>query len=123
MRILRTATVLLWFPYGSAAGQNVITEPKIKLLRAGHGQKPFDVTRHTIPLKDIEGGGVARDEIAALVHPRFLGVDEVGQQLKDSDRVLGVVLNGEAKAYPVRILNWHELVNDSIGGRPILVSW
>jgi len=123
MRIFRIATVLLWVPFSIAEGQNVITEPNMKLLPAGHGQKPFDVTRHTIPLKDIEGGGVARDEIAALFHPKFLGVDEVGQQLKDSDRVLGVVFNGEAKAYQVRILNWHELVNDAIGGRPILVSW
>ncbi|MBI1984016.1 MAG: DUF3179 domain-containing protein, partial [Acidobacteria bacterium] len=34
-----------------------------------------------------------------------------------------VFLNGEAKAYPVRILTWHELVNDRVGGRAILVSW
>jgi hypothetical protein len=43
--------------------------------------------------------------------------------LKPSERVLGVALNGEAKAYPLRILNWHELVNDSVGERPVLVTW
>lgn len=103
--------------------QPVIVEPKPKLVPAGRGQKPFDVTRHVIPLAQIEAGGPPRDGIPALVRPHFLAADEVKKLLRDSDRVLGVHLNGEARAYPVRILNWHELVNDFVGGRPILVSW
>ena len=104
------------------ADQNIVIEPVKKLLPAGPGQKPFDVIRHTIPIKEIESS-VARDAIPALDDPRFSSPGEVGRLLKASDRVLGVALNGEAKAYPVRILNWHELVNDSVGGRPVLVSW
>ena len=49
--------------------------------------------------------------------------DRAGDSLKGDDRVLGVFLKGEARAYPVPILNYHELVNDKVGGRPILVSW
>ena len=104
------------------ADQYIVTESAKKLLPGGPGQKPFDVTRHIIPIEAIESS-VARDAIPALDDPRFSSPREVGRLLKDSDRVLGVALNGEAKAYPVRILNWHEVVNDSVGGRPVLVSW
>ena len=104
------------------ADQNIVTESAKKLLPAGLGQKPFDVTRHIIAIKEIESS-VARAAIPALDDPGFSSSGEVGRLLKASDRVLGVALNGEAKAYPVRILNWHEVVNDSVGGRPVLVSW
>ncbi len=106
-----------------ARAQKVITESKVKLLPAGAGQKPFNVTRHTIPLSEIQGGGPPRDGIPALLRPNFLGANQTGRLLKDSERVLGVILNGEAKAYPVGILNWHELVNDWVGGRAVLISW
>ena len=106
-----------------AGPQAVTTEPKQVLLPAGLTRKPFDVTRHVVPLSEIREGGPARDRIPALVYPTFLAAHKAAGILKDSDRVLGVFWNGVAKAYPVRILNWHELVNDELGGRPILVSW
>jgi hypothetical protein len=83
----------------------------------------LDVTRHAIPLSAIEYKGVTPDGIPALSHPQFIDASQAGRLLKESDRVLGVFFKGEAKAYPVRILNYHELVNDSVGGRPVLVSW
>jgi hypothetical protein len=43
--------------------------------------------------------------------------------LRGKDRVLAVSMNGAAKAYPVKILNWHEIVNDEVGGQPITVTW
>ncbi len=97
-------------------------ERKSKLISNGAGQKPFDVTQHTIPLSEIQRS-VPKDAIPALVHPKFVAAGEVGKLLNDKDRVLGVLLNREAKAYPIRILNWHELVNDEAGGQPTLVSW
>jgi len=106
----------------SSQPQRVIVEPQRKLQPAGPGKQPFDVTRHTIPLREIVSS-VPRDIIPALSDPTFLSADQARGLLKDSDRVLGVSWNGEAKAYPVRILNWHELVNDTVGGRPVLVSW
>ena len=106
----------------SSQPQRVIVEPQRKLQPAGPGKQPFDVTRHTIPLREIVSS-VPRDIISALSDPTFLSADQARGLLKDSDRVLGVSWNGEAKAYPVRILNWHELVNDTVGGRPVLVSW
>lgn len=105
------------------SGQTVITESKPRLLPAGPGRKPFDATRHTVSLSEITDGGPPRDGIPALDNPKFISAQSVDRVLKGSDRVLGVLINGEAKAYPVRILNWHELVNDTAGGRAILVSW
>jgi uncharacterized protein DUF3179 len=109
----------------NAAGQEtreLKVERKPKYLSSGTGQKPFDVTLHTIPLSEIQQS-IPKDAIPALVHPRFVTAGEVGKLLKAKDRVLGVYLNGEAKAYPIRILNWHELVNDQVEGQAILVSW
>jgi hypothetical protein len=106
----------------SSQPQRVIVEPQRKLQPAGPGKQPFDVTRHTIPLREIVSS-VPRDIISALSDPTFLSADQARGLLKDSDRVLGVSWNGEAKAYPVGILNWHELVNDAVAGRPVLVSW
>lgn len=107
----------------SAWSQKVRVERKPKWIRNGPGTKPFDVTRHLIPLNQIQGGGPPRDAIPALNNPPNMRAEQAGLLLKSSDRVLGVVFGGQAKAYPIRILNWHELVNDTVGGRPILVSW
>jgi hypothetical protein len=46
-----------------------------------------------------------------------------GKYIVTSDRVVGVVLGGEARAYPVRLLNWHEVINDTLGGIPIAVTY
>lgn len=108
---------------GNLPAQSVATESRQKLIPAGRGQKPFDVTRHTIPPEDIQGGGPPRDGIPTLVNPQFVSAEQVRGKLADRERVLGVFLNGEAKAYPIGILNWHELVNDTVGGRPVLVTW
>ena len=62
-----------------------------------------------------------RDAIRPVYDPTFAPADEVGWP--DSTDVIGVEINGEAKAYPVDHLNGRELVVDQLGGEPILVSW
>lgn len=71
------------------------------------------------------------DALPALDEPGTLGAAEAkafrlperGKLLVDPDRVVGVVVNGEARAYPLRLLAWHEVVNDVVGGAPIVVTW
>jgi hypothetical protein len=111
----------LWGGACLISALQVVIEPHPKYISPG-GHQPFDVTRHSVPLREIRAS-VARDAIPALTRPEFLSADQADRLLKRSERVLGVALNGEAKAYPLRILNWHELVNDSLGGQPVLVSW
>jgi len=83
----------------------------------------WDFTKHSIPLDDILSGGPPRDGIPALLDPQFISAKEAADSLKPGDKVIGVAMGGEARAYPVRILNYHELANDRIGDTPLLVSW
>lgn len=101
----------------------VQTEPKPKYIPAGPRTKPFDVTRHVIPPGEIQSGGPPKDGIPALDHPAFVSAVEADRVLKPSEVVIGLEFNGIAKAYPIRILNWHEVVNDDVGRQPLLVSW
>lgn len=70
----------------------------------------------------ILSGGVPKDGIPALTHPRHVASSAVGDMRGDS-RVVGVVVNGEARAYPLNILVWHECINDTLGGIPIAVTF
>jgi len=92
-------------------------------LDAGPGQRPFDVTRRSVPLEEIQGGGPPKDGIPALDSPTFVSAREAEKFLRPQDRILGIALSGAAKAYPIKILNWHEIVNDRVGDRPVLVTW
>ncbi len=83
----------------------------------------FDVSLHAIPVGEIRGGGPPRDGIPALSNPEFVSAEQGDRFLLPWSRVLGVEYNGVAKAYPIKILNWHEVVNDRIGDKPIAVSW
>ncbi|MFQ5780770.1 MAG: DUF3179 domain-containing protein [Nitrospiria bacterium] len=82
----------------------------------------FDFSEHSIPLSEIRSGGPPKDGIPAILEPKFVKANEA-HFLKDEDRLLGLVHNGEAKAYPINILNWHEIVNDTIGGKPVFITY
>ena len=75
----------------------------------------------SVPAREIRRGGPSRAEIPALVHPPSVSADEAPWD--DDERVIGVVVGGKARAYPVSMLVRHELVNDLLGGKPILVSY
>lgn len=81
----------------------------------------FDVRGALVPVDAIERGGPPKDGIPAIDKPRFVPAAQSG--LKDGDRVLAIERNGVARAYPVRILNWHEVVNDRFGGDVVVVTY
>jgi hypothetical protein len=62
-----------------------------------------------------------RDGIAPIYEPEFVPGDESGYD--DDELVMGVAIDGEAKAYPVGLLRGREMVNDELAGTPILVTW
>jgi hypothetical protein len=90
------------------------------LPAAAFGQ--WDFSQHAIPPSEIISGGPPRDGIPALFHPEYVPADQAAF-MRDDEQVLGVSFNGVARAYPLRILSWHELVNDDFGPDPLLVSW
>ena len=75
-----------------------------------------------IDLTEVVWGGVLSDGIPDLRNPNFLSPQE-GDYLNESDRVFGVTINGDGQAYPLRIVNAHEMVNDTLGGEPISLMW
>ena len=76
----------------------------------------------TVDPTEIVWGGVLPDGIPDLANPPMISAGEADYLAAD-ERVFGVAINGEARAYPLRIVNAHEMVNDSVGGEPIALSW
>jgi len=102
----------------------------------GDGSDPasygFALTPSRLPAGPLVAGGVPKDGIPALVDPPVRTAAELaeararsrrGKYLVDSDRIIGVALGGQARAYPLRLLVWHEVANDTLGGRPIAVTY
>jgi hypothetical protein len=83
----------------------------------------FDLSNASIAVEEIMSGGPPRDGIPALIDPRFESVEQAELWMRTEDRLLALEMGGEAKAYPLRILSWHELVNDRIDDRPVLVTY
>jgi hypothetical protein len=81
----------------------------------------FDLRDASVPIPAIQRGGPPRDGIPAIDHPRFVPAGQA--DLRDGDRVLGIARHGVVRAYPVRILNWHEIVNDRLGGEPVAITY
>jgi hypothetical protein len=81
----------------------------------------FDLSDALVNPGDIHQGGPPKDGIPAIDRPKFVAAGEA--RMNPGERVLGIARNGEAKAYPVRILNWHEVVNDTVGGEPVAVTY
>ncbi len=82
----------------------------------------FDLSNSILPVDQILHGGPPRDGIPALSDPKLIAAAQAGY-LKPDDRIVGIVLNGEARAYPIPILNWHEIVNDEIEGQGFAVTY
>lgn len=82
----------------------------------------FDFTKHSIPPAEIIGGGPPKDGIPAILDPRFIPASEASF-LEDQDLVIGVAEGQISKAYPLRILTWHEVVNDRLGEKPVAVTY
>ena len=77
---------------------------------------------HEIRLEEITWGGVPKDGIPALVNPTHIAPDEA-TYLQDGELMFGVEINGDARAYPLRIMDWHEMFNDVVGGVPVALAY
>ena len=75
-----------------------------------------------IRLDEITWGGVRKDGIPALTNPKLIAVD-LADYLRDKDLVFGISINGDTRAYPLRIMDWHEMLNDTIGGIPVSLAY
>lgn len=85
-----------------------------QIVSAFSANNGFDLSNVSINVNEIHHGGPAKDGIPAIDEPAFISAEQVNY-LADNDRVLGLSINGMSKAYPVKILNYHEIVNDFYG--------
>ncbi|MCF8466776.1 MAG: DUF3179 domain-containing protein [Sneathiella sp.] len=81
-----------------------------------------DFSKTEIPYTEIQSGGPPKDGIPAIDNPQFVMVRDA-THLRPTEPVIGVVINNEAKAYPLQVLMWHEIVNDVVGGVPVTVTF
>jgi len=82
-----------------------------------------DFARHSVPLAEIRSGGPPKDGIPALDHPKFVSVTEASAWLKPVEPVIALTVGSASRAYPLQILVWHEIVNDTAGGVPVAVTF
>jgi len=81
-----------------------------------------DFAKHSVDFGEILSGGPPKDGIPSIDEPLFVPVSE-SEDLAAREPVIRLVINGDARAYPLRILTWHEIVNDEVGGVPVAVTY
>ena len=81
-----------------------------------------DFSRTRVDLREIQSGGPPKDGIPAINRPRFAPLAEI-RDLHPEEAVISLVIGGEARAYPLRVLMWHEIVNDVVAGIPVTVTY
>ena len=110
-------------------GPSPIVEPDLdyqaELERARFEDRGWctDFSCHTVAFKEILSGCVGRDGIPPLVRPQFESIADAESAMNSLEPVVVVNVNGEARAYPLAIWTWHEVVNDVVGGEPIIVTF
>lgn len=91
----------------------------------------FDMTSSPVKLEEVQYG-IGKDTIPSIDKPVFVAPDDPAllkrwhvQDASDLNklRVIGYAHNGDVRAYPIKLLNHHELVNDTVGGKPVTVGW
>ncbi len=127
MRRRVVVTVLLGALLAVAASMGVWGRGQGPTLAQG---LPFDTSewktnfkKSSVPLNEIRSGGPPKDGIPPIDRPKFETVAEAGKWLKPAEPVVYFERAGDARAYPLQILIWHEIVNDTVGGAPATVTF
>jgi hypothetical protein len=87
-----------------------------------------DFSQHTVPLEEIKPGGPPKDGIPSIDLPSFEQLGDGNATgwvagIGNMEPVISLVIRGDARAYPLRILIWHEITNDTVGGTPVAVTY
>ncbi len=82
-----------------------------------------DFSKHSVPYSEILSGGPPKDGIPAIDEPRFVSVKEADVWLEPQEPVIFFQIDDDARAYPIQIFMWHEIVNDTVGDVPVAVTF
>lgn len=124
--ILAAVTLAVLAALGSAAilgGEGGDPEMSADSTQEAEFNKTEDGTRYTVHPSDLVMGCSGKDCIPSIENPEFESVQDADQWISDSDRVMKVELDGETRAYPLRILARHEIVNDQVSEEPLAVTY
>ena len=118
---------MTWRSTGRASGVTALGGLAPALAQSGPGYWKIewpdtDFSTSSVDWSAIRSGGPPRDGIPPIYDPVVIPVSEE-TSLPEVEPVIGVIINGEARAYPIRILMWHEIANDTLGGVPIAVTF
>ena len=98
-----------------------IEDPGSPRFATGGWSTDFSIS--SVPFDEIFSGGPGKDGIPAIDKPEFVDTAAADEWLGDREAVILVEVDGDARAYPVQIFMFHEIVNDTIGGEPVSVTY
>jgi hypothetical protein len=82
-----------------------------------------DFAMHSVPYSEILSGGPPKDGIPAIDDPRFVRVEDADSWLEPKEPIILFQMGDDVRAYPIQIVMWHEIVNDTVGGVPVVVTF
>lgn len=94
-----------------------------EFLRRATSSWDTNWNRHIISYEELLSGGPPRDGIPSIDDPSFVTPEEATEWLADNEPVVSLEIAGDARAYPLQILTWHEIANDEVGGLPVVVTF
>lgn len=118
MRVLRTVLLA-----GLAGALLLVLVPGVAQRSFDSEWPRTDFTRTTVDLDEIMSGGPPKDGIPAIDQPRFESYSSADQWLHDKEPVIALQIKGNARAYPIQILMYHEIVNDRLSDVPVSVTF
>lgn len=104
-------------------GVTVVPESEVNPPPGAQREFSTDFSRHTIDYSEVLSGGPSKDGIPAIDEPKFISISEADEWLEPMEPVISFQVGDDSRAYPIQILMWHEIVNDVVGGEPVVVTF
>jgi len=115
---------VLVIPFAGCIGQETAPSEESPLPEEEYEIKVTpEGVKYIVDPEKIGSGGPPKDGIPSIDNPRFVSVEEADQWIEDFELVLAITYKGVKRVYPLQIMVWHEIVNDTIAGDPILITY
>lgn len=118
MTYLRRTLIVLW-----VVSSFLLSPACHKVAAQGLKGWRTDTSKSSIELNELMSGGIGKDGIPAILNPQFISISAAMSWLKPQEPVIVLVSGEDARAYPLQILMWHEIVNDRINDQPVIVTF
>ncbi len=111
------------------AGSCAVPAPSEESPRTGEVEGDMEIkvtekgTKYVVHPDKLVGGGPPPDGIPSIDNPKFVSPQEADQWIQDNELVLAIIYKGVKRVYPLQIMVWHEIVNDTIAGDPLLITY